>query len=37
MKVKIQVVVESDNGDTQILQEITQIGRGDLQPSRGDK
>lgn len=32
MKVKIQVVVESDNGDTQVIQEITQIERGDLQP-----
>lgn len=32
MKVKIQVVVELDNGDTQVIQEITQIERGSLQP-----
>ena len=32
MKVKIQVVVESDNGDTQVVQEVVQIERGFLQP-----
>lgn len=32
MKVKIQVVVELDNGNTQVIQEITQIERDDLQP-----
>ena len=32
MKVKIQVVVESDNGETKIIQEVTQINRGCLQP-----
>jgi hypothetical protein len=32
VKVKIQVVVESDNGDTQVIQEVTQIERGSLKP-----
>jgi len=32
VKVKIMVVIESDNGDTQVIQEVTQIERGDLQP-----
>lgn len=32
MKVKIQVVVESDNGDPQVIQEVTQIERGSLKP-----
>lgn len=32
MKLKIQVVIESDNGDSEIIQEITQIERGILQP-----
>lgn len=32
MKVKIQVVLESDNGENQIVQEVTQIERGILQP-----
>lgn len=32
MKVKIQIVVESDNGDSQAVQEIMQIERGALQP-----
>jgi len=32
VKIRIQVVVESDNGDTQIIQEVTKIERGCLQP-----
>ena len=32
MKFKVQVVVESDTGDTQIIQEVTQIERDCLQP-----
>ncbi len=32
MKIKIQIVVESDNGDAQVTQEIMQISRGALQP-----
>jgi hypothetical protein len=32
VKVKIQIVVESDNGDSQVVQEIMQIERGALQP-----
>ena len=32
MKLKIQIVVESDSGDTQIIQEVTQIDRNCLQP-----
>jgi len=32
VKVKIQVIVESDQGETQILQEVTSIHRGCLQP-----
>lgn len=32
MKVKIQIVVESDNGDTQVAQEIMLLERGSLQP-----
>lgn len=32
MKLKIQIVVESDSGDTQIIQEVTQINRNCLQP-----
>ncbi|MBW4644687.1 MAG: hypothetical protein KME23_17135 [Goleter apudmare HA4340-LM2] len=32
MKVKIQIVVESDHGDSQAVQEIMQIERGALQP-----
>ena len=31
MKVKIQVVVESESGESQIVQEVTQINRGSLQ------
>ena len=32
MKIKIQVIVESDNGSEQARQEITEIERGSLQP-----
>lgn len=32
VKLKIQIVVESDSGDTQIIQEVTQINRNCLQP-----
>ena len=32
MKLRIQIVVESDSGDTQIIQEVTQINRNCLQP-----
>lgn len=32
MKVKIQIIVESDNGDTQVAQEIMLLERGSLQP-----
>ncbi len=32
MKVKIQIVVESDNGDPQVVQEIMLLERGALQP-----
>ncbi|OWY63556.1 ISKra4 family transposase [cyanobacterium TDX16] len=32
MKFKIQVVVESESGETQLLQEVLQIEKGDLQP-----
>ena len=32
MKVKIQIVVESDNGESQVVQEIMQISRDCLQP-----
>ncbi|MBD2451267.1 hypothetical protein H6G76_29910 [Nostoc sp. FACHB-152] len=32
MKFKIQVVVESESGETQLIQEILQIEKGNLQP-----
>jgi hypothetical protein len=32
MKIKIQVVVELENGQTQVIQEVAQIERGTLQP-----
>ncbi|MBW4688007.1 MAG: hypothetical protein KME40_23675 [Komarekiella atlantica HA4396-MV6] len=32
MKFKIQVVVESESGETQLIQEVLQIEKGDLQP-----
>lgn len=32
MKVKIQIIVESDNGESQVVKEVTQIERGILQP-----
>ncbi len=32
MKVKVQVIVELDNGDTQVLQEVSLLERGSLQP-----
>ena len=32
MKIKIQVVVELENGQTQVIQEVAQIERGALQP-----
>ncbi len=32
MKVKIQIVVESDHGDSQVAQEIMEISRDSLQP-----
>ena len=32
MKVKVQVVIESDNRDTQVIQEVAQIERSSLQP-----
>jgi len=32
VKVKILIVVELDNGDTQVLQEISLLERGSLQP-----
>lgn len=31
MKIKIQVVVELENGKTQVIQEVAQIERGALQ------
>ncbi|WP_339381951.1 MULTISPECIES: hypothetical protein [unclassified Calothrix] len=32
MKFKIQVVVESKSGETQLIQEILRIDKGNLQP-----
>jgi hypothetical protein len=32
VKVKIQIVVESDHGDSQVVQEIMEISRGSLHP-----
>jgi hypothetical protein len=32
MKIKIQVAIELDNGQTQVIQEVAQIERGALQP-----
>jgi hypothetical protein len=32
MKIKIQVVVELDDGDTQVIQEVSKIERSSLQP-----
>jgi hypothetical protein len=32
VKVKIQIVVESDHGDSQVAQEIMEISRDSLQP-----
>jgi hypothetical protein len=32
VKIKIQVVVELDNGDTQIIKEVSKIERSALQP-----
>jgi hypothetical protein len=32
MKIKIQVVIELENGQTQVIQEVAQIERGALQP-----
>jgi hypothetical protein len=32
VKFKIQVVVESESGETQLIQEVLQIEKGDLQP-----
>jgi uncharacterized protein YlzI (FlbEa/FlbD family) len=32
VKFKIQVVVESESGETQLIQEILQIEKGNLQP-----
>lgn len=32
MKFKIQVVVESESGETQLIQEVLQIEKGNLQP-----
>ncbi len=32
MKIKIQVVIELDSGDTQIIQEVSKIERSALQP-----
>ncbi len=32
MKIKIQVVVELDNGETQVIQEVSKIERSALQP-----
>lgn len=32
MKFKVQIVVESESGETQLIQEVAQIEKGDLQP-----
>ena len=32
MKIKIQVVVELEDGQNQVIQEVAQIERGTLQP-----
>lgn len=32
MKFKVQVVIESDGGETQLIQEVAQIERVNLQP-----
>lgn len=32
MKFKIQLVVESESGETQLIQEVLQIKKGHLQP-----
>jgi DNA-directed RNA polymerase subunit RPC12/RpoP len=32
VKIKIQVVVESDNGEQQVIQEVAEIERSSLQP-----
>ncbi len=32
MKFKVQIVVESESGETQFIQEVAQIEKGQLQP-----
>lgn len=32
MKIKVQIIVESDSGETEMVQEVTQLERGELRP-----
>ncbi|HZC82565.1 MAG TPA: hypothetical protein VE222_12775 [Nitrospiraceae bacterium] len=37
MKLKLQLIIESDSGEAEVVQEVTKLERGSLRPEASDR